>query len=263
MAWTSKESDDRWASERLAGEVAIVTGGSGGIGAAIIKRMAADGADAVVNFNHSQQKAAEVVAAIRDAGGKAVAVQADVSDPGEISKLFDAAEAEFGEVTLLVNNAATRAKPAAAPEIDLERFQKLFAVNVQGPVLCIAEFARRAGSRGGRIINITSGQARTPMPATGLYAGAKGALESFTRAFAADLGPHGITVNAVAPGATATAEFNAAVPEEVKQRTIQGTALGRLGTPEDIADVVAFLLSADAHWVTGQVLDVNGGLRRG
>lgn len=150
-----------------------------------------------------------------------------------------------------------------ASKIGVEQFDTLFQANVRGPVLCIGEFARRIGSGGGRIVNITSGQARTPMPGTGLYAGTKGALEAITRAFAADLGPEGVTVNAVAPGATATDRFKDAVPVAIQEQTIRDTALGRLGTPEDIADVVAFLLSNDAHWVTGQVLDANGGLRRG
>jgi 3-oxoacyl-[acyl-carrier protein] reductase len=141
-------------------------------------------------------------------------------------------------------------------------YERVFDANVRGPVLCMAEFARRVGHASGRIVNISSGQARTAMPGAGMYAGSKGAIEATTRVFAADLGPHGITVNAIAPGATATKQFLAAVPEQVQQETVQNTALGRLGQPEDIADAVAFLLSDDAHWVTGQVLDVNGGLRR-
>ena len=250
-------------SEQLAGKTAVVTGASGGIGAAIARRLAAAGARTIVNFNGSPDDADKVVTAIKEAGGAAVAVKGDVSDPGQVAALFDAAEAAFGRVDLLVNNAAVRGEPTAAADIQLAQFQQVFTVNVQGPVLCMGEFARRAGSGGGRIVNITSGQARTPMPGAGLYAGSKGAIEAITRAFAADLGPHGITVNAVAPGATATEKFMATVSEEKKEQTIQDTALGRLGTPEDIAGVVAFLLSDDAHWVTGQVLDANGGLRRG
>ncbi len=251
------------ANEQLTGKVAIVTGASGGIGAAIAKRLAAAGAKTVVNFNGSPEGANKIAAAIKEAGGTAVAVKADVSDAAQVAALFRAAEAAFGHVTSLVNNAAVRGDPVAAADISLAQYQQVFSVNVQGPVLCIGEFARRAGSQGGRIVNITSGQARTPMPGAGLYAGSKGAMEAFTRAFAADLGPHGVTVNAVAPGATATPSFLAAISDEKKQQTIQDTALGRLGTPDDIADVVAFLLSDDAKWLTGQVLDANGGLRRG
>ena len=151
---------------------------------------------------------------------------------------------------------------ARAAEIGRESYKKVFDVNARGPTLCLAEFARRA-KNGGRVVNITSGQARTPMPGSGLYAGAKGAMESVTRAFAADLGPAGITVNAVAPGATATDAFTDGVPKEKQEQTIRSTALGRLGTPEDVAAVVSFLLGDAAAWITGQVIDVNGGLRRG
>ena len=247
---------------KLAGQVALVTGAGRGIGAAIAGRLAADGARVAVHYNSSAAGADEVVAAIRAAGGEAVAVQADVSDPRQIAGLFDAAEKAFGTVNLLVNNAATQGKPTPAAEVDPAAFDKMFATNVRGPVLCIAEFARRVGSGGGRVVNITSGQARTPMPAVGLYAGSKGAMEAITRAFAADLGPAGITVNGVAPGATATEEFQQHTSAAKKKETVENTALGRLGEPGDIVAVVAFLCCDDAHWVTGQIVDVNGGLRR-
>ena len=250
-------------SKQLFGKIAIVTGAGGGIGAAVAMRLALGGAKTIVNFRNGPEKADKVVGAIRAAGAKAVAVRADISDPAQIAVLFDTAEQVFGTVTLLVNNAAVRGDPTAPAKVDLTQYEELFAVNVRGPVLCMAQFARRIGPGGGRIVNITSGQARTPRPGAGLYAGSKGALEAITRAFAADLGPQGMTVNAVAPGATATEQFTAAVPDGVKKQTIGNTALGRLGTPEDIADVVAFLLSDEARWVTGQVLDANGGLRRG
>ena len=246
----------------LKSHVAIVTGAGHGIGAGIAKRLAADGARTVVNYHSDQDEADALVAEIKSAGGEAAAVQADVSEPDGIAALFDAAEKAFGPVTLLVNNAATRGDGKTATEINLQSYEKVFNVNARGPILCLAEFARRAKT-GGRAVNITSGQARTPMPGSGLYAGAKGAMEAITRAFAADLGPAGITVNAVAPGATATDVFLAEVPKEKQEQTIKSTALGRLGTPEDVAAVVSFLLSDDAGWITGQVLDVNGGLRRG
>ncbi|WP_010164851.1 glucose 1-dehydrogenase [Sphingomonas sp. PAMC 26617] len=245
----------------LAGKVAIVTGSGGGIGAGIVQRLAAQGAMTVVNYRSDAAAATKIVTAITSEGGVAIAVQADASDPGQIASLFDEAEVAFGPVDLLVNNAATRGPHASVHDVTLEQYDQIFKSNVQGPLLCTIEFARRA-KRGGRIVNMTSGQARTPMPGSSLYAGTKGALEAFTRAFAADLGPLGITVNAVAPGATATDKFKTANSDAVKQKTIQDTALGRLGTPDDIADVVAFLLSDAAHWVTGQVLDANGGLRR-
>ena len=240
----------------------IVTGASGGIGAAIAQRLGRDGARVVVHFNSNPDEAGKVVAAIEAVGGRALALQADLSDPERIAPLFDAAQKAFGTVSWLVNNAALRGETKPAASIQASDYDKLFNANIRGPILCMAEFARRIGTGGGRIVNISSGQARTAMPGAGLYAGAKGALESVTRVFAADLGPIGVTVNAVAPGATGTEVFKSAVPQAVQEQTIKSTALGRLGTPEDIADVVAFLLSDDARWITGQVLDANGGLRR-
>lgn len=250
------------ADQKLAGKVAVVTGASRGIGAAIARRLAADGAKVIVHYNTGGKEADAVVAAIKKVGGEAVAVRADLGDPAAVPGLFDAAEKAFGTVTVLVNNAATQGKPTPAPEVDAALFDELFHANVRGPVLCIAEFARRAGSGGGRVINTTSGQARTPMPAIGLYAGTKGAMESITRAFAGDLGPQGITVNGVAPGATATESFKSHVSAAKQKDAVANTALGRLGEPEDIAAVVAFLCSDDAGWITGQIIDVNGGLRR-
>jgi 3-oxoacyl-[acyl-carrier protein] reductase len=249
-------------STRLSNDIAIVTGASHGIGAAIAQRLAADGARVVVNFNSSPDAAAEVVAEIQKAGGEAVAVQADLSNPETITGLFDAAEKAFSKVTLLVNNAGVRGDMTPAAKVDLASYEKIFNANVRSPVLCMTEFAQRVGEGGGRIVNITSGQARTPMLGASLYAGTKGALEAMTRGFAADLGASNVTVNAVAPGATATDVFKSEVSDAVKEQTIQSTALGRLGLPEDIADVVAFLVSDDARWITGQVLDANGGLRR-
>ncbi len=247
---------------RLAGKTALVTGAGRGIGSAIAERLARDGARIVVNYGSSAEPAERVVANIRAAGGEAVALGADMSDPARIAALFDSAEAAFGTVGLLVNNAATRGKPTQPDQVDPAAYERMFNINVRGPLLCMVEFARRIGEDGGAIVNLTSGQARTPMPGAALYAGTKGAMEAITRAFAADLGSRGVRVNAVAPGATATETFKAAVPEAVQRQTIGDTALGRLGEPEDIADVVAFMLSDDAHWVTGQVLDANGGLRR-
>ncbi len=249
-------------SNTLAGHTVIVTGASGGIGAGIAKRLAADGAKTVVNFLSSAEQANQVVSAITQAGGEAIAVQADISDPAQITALFDAAEKAFGTVTLLVNNAAARGDNKAATEVTPQSYEKIFGSNVRGPVLCMVEIARRIGPGGGRIVNLTSGQARTPMPHSSLYAGTKGAMESLTRGFAADLGSQNITVNAVAPGATATEVFKSEVPAAVQEATIKNTALGRLGTPEDIAAAVSFLLSDDARWITGQIIDVNGGLRR-
>ena len=248
--------------EGLTKRVAVVTGASHGIGEAIAKRLASEGALVVVNYNGGAEAAEKVVASIKEMKGTAIAVQGDVSKPEQVEMLFDAAEKALGRVSLLVNNAALRGKRTPAPEIQIAEMQEIFSTNVFGPVLCMGAFARRLGDTDGHVVNISSGQARIAMPGAGLYAATKGALESLTRVFAADLGPRKITVNAVAPGATGTDIFNAEISEKAKNETIENTALGRIGSPKDIADVVAFLLSTDAHWVTGQVLDVNGGLRR-
>ncbi len=244
------------------GKVAIVTGAGRGIGAAVAGRLAADGARTVVNYRKSADEAAAMVKHICDSGGEAHAVQADVSDHADVIRLFDEAQAAFGTVTLLVNNAAARGEQTPADKIDFDEFQQMFTANVGGPLMCMTEFARRVGEHGGRIVNMTSGQARTPMPGASLYAATKGAMESLTRGFAADLGPRGIAVNACAPGATATDTFSEAVPKEIQDATVKNTALGRLGTPEDVAEVVSFLLSGQAEWLTGQIIDADGGLRR-
>ena len=246
----------------LAGKVAIVTGAGRGIGAAIAEQVAADGARTVVNYRNSREDAEALVGRIAASGGEARAVQADASDEEGIARLFDEAEAAFGQVTSLVNNAALRGDRTPAAELGPEEFRSLFAVNVCGPMMCMTAFADRAGPEGGRIVNLTSGQARTPMPGAALYAGTKGAVEAMTRGFAADLGPKGIGVNACAPGATATDTFLKEVPQEVQDSTVRNTALGRLGTPEDVARIVSFLLSDPSEWLAGQIIDADGGLRR-
>ena len=190
-----------------------------------------------------------------------MALKADVGRSNDAAALFDEGENAFGTVDLLVNNATMRGNSTPAHEIDVDAYQEIFAANVCGPLLMMAEFARR-NAAGGAIVNMSSGQSRTPMLNTTLYPGTKGAIEAITRACAADFGPRGIRVNAVSPGATATDRFKDAVPDDVKMRTIDNTALGRLGEPDDIADVVAFLLTHDARWMTGQIVDIDGGLRR-
>lgn len=248
------------AEKRLAGRVALVTGASRGIGAAIARRLAADGAKVVVNYSKSAGPAEEVVRQIRQAGGEATAVRADVSDPAQVKPLFDAARKAYGKVDILVNNAGVYAS-WPVEQADPARYDELFNLNVRGPLLATAEFARRVGPDGGRVINISSGAARGAIPGAAAYSATKAALEALTRGHAAELGPKKVTVNAVAPGTTDTEMLRAGLPEEVRQHMIRNTALGRLGTPEDIADVVAFLASDDARWVTGQFLDANGGLR--
>jgi 3-oxoacyl-[acyl-carrier protein] reductase len=212
-----------------------------------------------VNYAKSAGAADEVVRAIRDAGGKALAVKADVSDPTQIPPLFASTRKAFGRLDILVNNAGVH-EALPLTEVTVDHYSRLFDINVRGLLLASAEAARQIGNEGGRIINITSGAARMVVAGMSVYSATKAAVESLTRVHADELGSRKITVNAVAPGATDTDMLRAGLPEEGKQFMIQKTALGRLGTPEDIADVVAFLASDDARWITGQFIDVNGGL---
>jgi 3-oxoacyl-[acyl-carrier protein] reductase len=244
----------------LDGQVAIVTGAARGIGSAIATRLAADGARVVINYSTSAKPAEQTVEAITKAGGKAVAIQADVSDAGAIGKLFDAAEKAFGPVTILVNNAGVY-EERLLEKADQAHFDKLFHANVLGPLLATAEFARRFKGKAGRVVNISSGGARGALPGAGVYCASKAAVEGLTRVHALELGSKGITVNSVAPGVTETEMLKQGLPEEIKKHMIGNTILGRLGQPDDIADVVAFFCSHDARWITGQFIDASGGLR--
>lgn len=238
----------------LTGKVAIVTGASRGIGRAIAVRLGRDGASVVVNYAGSTEKAQEVVAAIKAMGAKAIAIQADMSNPDDVRHLFDTAENHFGRLHILVNNAGTfLMKPAI--DITLEEFDKLMAVNVRGVFLALQEAARRIEA-GGRIVNLSSIATSQSPAGKSVYAASKAAVEQFTRTLAKELGAHSVTVNAVAPGATETDM----IPEMAREMAPKMTPLGRLGQPEDIADVVAFIVSEEARWLTGQIVGVNGGL---
>jgi 3-oxoacyl-[acyl-carrier protein] reductase len=241
----------------LQGKVAIVTGASRGIGRAIALRLSRDGAGVVVNYAGSEQHAREAVAEIEKAGGQAFAVQADVSKAAEVAKLFDAAFQRFGRLDILVNNAGIILyKPVA--DTTEEEFDRLMAVNVKGTFLCCQQAARRMAD-GGRIINLSSSTTALMMPKYGAYVASKGAVEQLTHILARELGPRGITVNAVSPGPTDTELFSQGKTAEEKQRIAQMASLGRLGVPEDIADVVALLCADDARWITGQNVRANGG----
>ncbi|HZP81151.1 MAG TPA: glucose 1-dehydrogenase [Chthonomonadaceae bacterium] len=245
---------------RLAGKVAIVTGASRGIGAAIARRLAADGARVVVNYSASEEAARQVITQIGEAGGEAVAVQADLSDYWQIPGLFEMAMLQYGRLDILVNNAGV-AEFHPLGEITQREYERQFDVNVRGVLFASQEAAKRFGEEGGRIINITSGAAQACPPGTSVYSATKAAVEAMTKSHAAELGPRQITVNAVAPGFTETDMLAAVFPADARASMIARTPLGRIGTPEDIADVVAFLVSDDARWITGQVIGVNGGLR--
>lgn len=246
---------------KLTGKVAIVTGASRGIGAAIAKKLAREGAKVIVNFASSQGAAEEVVAAIKAAGGEASTFKADMGKPAEIPPLFAAAIARYGRLDILVNNAAIMQRTFIA-EVTAENIDAHFNVNVRGYLLAVKEAAALMTS-GGSIINVASAISRMAYPGAVVYTATKGAIDVMSRVLAMELGPKGIRVNVVAPGSTRTdmnSEKSGKTKEEEEQE-IQATALRRIGEPEDIADAALFLATDDARWVTGTWLDVSGGIR--
>jgi 3-oxoacyl-[acyl-carrier protein] reductase len=241
-------------------QVAIVTGSSRGIGAAIAQRLAQEGYAVVVNYAGNAAEAQDVVGAIEGAGGSALAVQADVADATAVKAMFDAAIAAFGRVDVLVNNAGIM--PPALPHLadtDDQTFDRLFAVNVKGTFNTLREAAHRL-QHGGRIVNFSTSVIGLGLPGYAVYGATKGAVEVMTNIMAKELRGKNISVNAVAPGPTATDLFLNGKSDEVIQRMSKMAPLERLGTPEDIAAAVAFLASADGAWINGQTLRANGGL---
>lgn len=241
-------------------QTAIVTGASRGIGAAIAKRLAHEGYKVVVNYAGQADDAHSVVQSITSAGGQALAVQADVSDAAAVRSLFDQAVNTFGRVDVLVNNAGIM--PSSLPHLadtDDATFDRLFAVNVRGTFNTLREAATRL-AQGGRIVNFSSSVIGLGLPGYAVYAATKSAVETFTHIMAKELRGKNITVNAIAPGPTATALFLDGKTPEVIERLSRMAPLERLGTPEDIAHAVAFLVSNNAAWINGQTLRANGGL---
>jgi 3-oxoacyl-[acyl-carrier protein] reductase len=238
-------------------KVAIVTGASRGIGAAIAERLAGDGFAVVVNYAGKAAETETLAERIQQNGGKALTVQADVSEPAAVGHLFDAAESAFGGVDVLVNNAGImRLMPLA--EADDTVVDSLIAVNLKGVINTLREASRRLRS-GGRIINLSSSVVGLYQPAYGVYAATKAGVEAMTHVLANELRGRNITVNAVAPGPTATALFLDGKPQEVIDHLSKLAPLERLGQPQDIAAAVAFLAGPDGAWVNGQVLRANGG----
>jgi 3-oxoacyl-[acyl-carrier protein] reductase len=247
--------------KRLAEKVALVTGSSRGIGAAIAVQFAADGAKVAVNYGRSEAEANAVVANIKKAGGEAVAIKADVGKPAEIPALFAAVVKAFGKLDILVNNAAVMQR-TFLPDVTAELIDMHFNINVRGYLLCAKEAAALM-TRGGCIINVASAISRMAYPGAVVYSATKGAVDVMTRVLAAELGPKGIRVNVLAPGSTRTdmnSEKSGKTKEEERQE-IAMTALRRIGEPDDIAVAAAFLASEDARWVTGAWLDCSGGIR--
>lgn len=248
--------------ERLKNKVAVVTGASKGIGAAIAKHFAAEGAKVVVNYASSKESAEKVVKAIIDNGGNAIAVQADVSKEADVIRLFLETEKAYGSLDVLVNNAVAQGY-APIEQISVEAFHESFNVNVLGPILTIQAALKLFGDEGGNIINISSGASKYPLPNASLYSATKAALDAFTIALSKELGAKKVRINSILPGATETEGATSAgvtTGSDYEKMFIANTPLGRRGQPEDIAKAVVFLASADAAWITGEQISVSGGM---
>jgi 3-oxoacyl-[acyl-carrier protein] reductase len=247
---------------KLTGKVAVVTGASKGIGAGIAKELASQGASVVVNYASSKEGADRVVAEITDAGGKANAIGASIAKAAEIDVLFAETQKAFGKIDILVNNAGVYAF-APLEQITKEEIERIFGTNVTGLLLATKAGAALFPPEGGTIINIGSVASEQTPPMSAVYSVTKGAVDSITRVLAKELGPKKIRVNAVNPGPVATEGFKSAGFEgsDFEKQMVQSTPLGRMGKPEDVASVVAFLVSDDARWITGSLIQAAGGMR--
>ena len=248
---------------RLQGKVAVVTGASKGIGAAVAKSLAAAGAAVVVNYSSSREGADRVVSAIEQQGGKALAVQGDVSKAGDVERLFAETKKAFGALDILVNNAGVF-QFAPLEAFTEEEFHREFNTNVLGTLLATREATRYFGPEGGSVINVTSVVSVGAIPNSVVYSSTKGAVDAITRVLAVELAPKKIRVNAVAPGMTATegaAVLMSDVSPEQQQSFLAGIPMGRIGQPEDIAQTVLFLASDESSWLTGERITASGGQR--
>jgi 3-oxoacyl-[acyl-carrier protein] reductase len=245
----------------LKGKVAVVTGASKGIGAAIAKRLSAAGAAVVVNYSSSKEDADRVVDDINANGGKAIAVKGDVAKAADLERLFAETKKAYGTLDVLVNNAGVY-KFVPLEEITEEEFHRQFNINVLGTILATKEAVKHFGPKGGSVINISSTASAGEAEAA-IYSGTKGAIDAITRALAAELGPRKIRVNAIAPGGVETEGTHSSgiIGSDFEKEMIARTALGRIGQPDDIARVSVFLASDDSGWLTGERLTASGGYR--
>ena len=245
---------------KLAGKVAVVTGASKGIGASIAEALAAEGASVVVNYASSKAGADAVAARIQANGGTAIAVQADVSKPADITRLFDTTMAAFGKVDILVNNAGVY-EFAPLGTVSPEHFHKLFDLNVLGLLLTTQEAVKYIDNGGGAIINVSSIVGQMPIANGSVYSATKAAVDALTVALSKELGPRKIRVNALNPGMVETEGLHTAGLDngDFRKRAESQTPLGRIAQPEDIARAAVFFASEDAGWVTGQTLILAGG----
>jgi 3-oxoacyl-[acyl-carrier protein] reductase len=247
-------------SKNLEGKVAIVTGASKGIGAAIAKHLAVHGAAVVVNYSSSKTEADKVVGEIAAQGGRAIAVQGNASKQADITHLFAESKKAFGRLDVLVNNAGIY-QGAPVEQITEESFHRHFDLNVLGVILATQEALKHFGPEGGSIVNISSIVSTSSPAGLAVYNASKSAVDGLTRTFAKELGPRQIRVNSVNPGPIETEGTHAAGMIDYFKARVALTPLGRIGQPDDIANVVVFLASPDAGWMTGEALYVAGGLR--
>ncbi len=247
---------------KLKNKVAVVTGASKGIGAGIAKALAEAGASVVVNYSSGKEGAERVAAGIVANGGKAIAVQGDVSKASEVRHVFAAAKKEFGTLDVLVNNAGVY-EFGAIGDITEEQFHRLFDTNVLGLLLATQEAVKAFGEAGGSIINIGSTVSAIAPPATAVYTATKGAVDAVTHVLAKELGPKNIRVNSINPGMVETEGTHTAgvIGSDFQKQLEAQTPLGRIGQPGDIAPIAVFLASSDSGWLTGETLLASGGLR--
>jgi len=239
-------------------KVILVTGASKGIGAAVAQHLAAAGARVIINYAGSKEDAEKVVSSIRQQGGDAIAVQADVSKSAEVKALFNAGIEHYGRIDVLVNNAGIMITKLIKDTTD-EDFTRQFDINVRGTFNTLREAATRLADKGS-IINFSSSNNRIMLPTYGTYAATKSAVEQLTRVFAKEMGARGINVNSVSPGPTNTELFTKGKPKEVIDRLASLSAFNRIGEVEDTAKIIVFLASDDAKWISAQNIGINGGM---
>jgi len=245
-------------TEETPARVAVVTGGSGGIGTAVARRLAGQGTAVAVHYAGRAEQAEKVAAEITAGGGRAVALPGDVADPAQMTALFDTVEQRFGGVDVVVNTAGIMLLSPLA-EMSLDDFDRMHRVNVRGTFV-VSQLAARRLRPGGALVNFSTSITRLQTPSYAAYAASKGAVEAMTLILARELRGRDVTVNAVAPGPTATPLFLDGKSEELIGRLAAAAPLERLGTPEDIAEAVAFLSGPGGRWINGQVLYANGGI---
>lgn len=249
-------------AKKLSGKVALVTGASKGIGASIAEYLAEEGASVAVNYSTSKEGADRVVKSIQSKGGKAVAIQANMTSENDIKRLFSETKKAFGKLDILINNAGAY-EFVPLEQITAEHFHKLFDLNVLGVILACKEAVNYFPASGGSIVNISSISSTARIPNAAIYSATKASVDAFTRTLAAELGPKKIRINSINPGMIVTegTESSGLIESDFRKKAEAATPLGRIGVTKDVAPAVVFLASDDASWITGETLVITGGFR--